>query len=127
MLVILNFLRRGHQLTIEGGGPNVPNTENMPPMIAHWRAMFAQLLERVSYGRTLPPLRSRPFMWELALALSVDANDRQKQLLADSLREEVSPYICLCYRRSVDSTKILSLPNIDQIPSAMALRTALSL
>jgi len=106
--VVLNFLRRGHELTMAGGGPNNNATHAFPT--AHWRVMFAEFLHRVSFGRTLPPLLSRPFMWELALAMAIDADDVQRSMMAENLRDE-----------------ILSLPHSDQIPSVLPLRAALGL
>jgi hypothetical protein len=89
-LVILNFLKRGHDITQAGGGPNATHA----PPAAHWRAMFAEFLNRVSFGRTLPPLLSRPFMWELVLAMAIDADDLQRSIIAENIRADVSYDSC---------------------------------
>lgn len=86
--VILNFLRRGHELTQEGGGPNAAHV----PPAAHWRGMFAEFLNRVSFGRTLPPLRSRPFMWDLVQAMALDSDDYQRAIIAENMKEDVSTH-----------------------------------
>ena len=79
-------MRRGHELTQESGGPNAAHV----PPAAHWRGMFAEFLKRVSFGRTLPPVLSRPFMWELVLAMAVDADDFQRSMITESMRDDVS-------------------------------------
>jgi hypothetical protein len=115
--VILNFMRRGHELTQEGGGPNT----------AHWRGMFAEFLNRVSFGRTLPPLLSRPFMWELVLAMAVDADDFQRSMIAENMKDNVSRSINAAPINYIDSCEILSHSHLDQLPSAHTLRALLNL
>jgi hypothetical protein len=91
--MLLAFLRRGHELTQQGGGPDAPHA--FPT--AHWRVMYGEFFNKLEGGRILANSLKTPgqnaqlvnTLWDVTLAVVADADQRQRIEISDRLREVV--------------------------------------